>query len=423
MICRWHGAPLRVLVVDDDAAMGELLARTLAHCGASAVVQADNGDAALAMLAAPDASFDLLVTDLRMAGMDGIELLERASRHRVGAIALASALDQEVLDAAAAVARTKGHRLVGTLHKPVTADAVAALVDSFRRAATAVPAPVALAPQRPWRPIEMRCALAQRQFVPYFQPKIELASGRPVGVEVLARWHHPRVGLIGPEQFIGPMETGGLIDLLTDTMLQQALACVADWDAVAAPLTVALNVAPQTLLDPALPNRLIGMLRDAAVAPERVTIEVTESGLDIGAHAILESVTRLRMFGFKVSVDDFGTGHSTLLQLSKIPFTELKIDRFFVSGEPNRDKARAILESVVLMAHKLGLEVVAEGIERDSEADFLRALGCQSGQGFLYARPMPHAELVQWLARRASMGAAPRIKTTVPDSLEEKASP
>lgn len=397
MNCRWQGAPLRVLVVDDDAAMGALLAGALFHCGASDVVQASNGEAALAALAMPGAHFDMLVTDLRMGGMDGIELLERAAQHRVGAIALTSGLDPEVLDAAAAVARAKGHRLIGTIHKPITVAAVAALLGAVGRGAA--PAAAALAPPRPWRASELRCALEQRQFVPYFQPKVDLASGRPSGVEVLARWHHPRLGLIGPDQFIGPMEAGGLIGLLADTMLRQALACVAEWDGGGAPLTVALNVAPQTLLEPGLPNRLIAMVRAVGIAPERVTIEVTETGLDIGAHAILEGVTRLRMFGFKVSVDDFGTGHSTLLQLSKIPFTELKIDRFFVSGERNRDKARAILESVVLMADKLGLEVVAEGIERDSERDFLRTLGCKTGQGFLYARPMAHGALTQWLAQ------------------------
>jgi sensor c-di-GMP phosphodiesterase-like protein len=296
MNCRQDMA-MRLLVVDDDAAMSALLAGALVHAGAFDVVQASCGEAALTALAKPGAHFDMLITDLRMDGMDGIELIERAAQHRVGAIALTSALDPEVLDAAASVARAKGHRLIGTLHKPIAADAIAALLDAFGLASRVAPA-APRAPQRPWRASELRCALAQRQFVPYFQPKVDLASGCPRGIEVLARWHHPRLGLIGPDQFIGPMEAGGLIGLLTDTMLQQALACVAEWDGLGEPLTMALNVAPQTLLEEGLPNRLIGMVRAAGIAPERITIEVTETGLDIGAHAILEGVTRLRMYGF-----------------------------------------------------------------------------------------------------------------------------
>ncbi|MET0859099.1 MAG: EAL domain-containing response regulator [Telluria sp.] len=398
MNCRGNGCALRVLLVDDDASMGALLAAALLHCGASEVMQAGDGAAALAALALPGAYFDMLVTDLRIGGMDGIELLERAAHHRVGAIAFASALDQQVLDAAAAVARAKGHRLIGTIHKPVSAGAVAELLCAYRRMADPAPPPPARAPQRPWRVSELRCALDQDQFVPYFQPKVELASGRPSGVEVLARWRHPRLGLIGPEHFIGVMEDGGLIGLLIDAMLRQTLTCMAAWDAAGAPLNAALNVAPQTLLEQELPNRLAAMVRAAGIAPERITIEVTETGLEVGAQAMLEGVTRLRMFGFKVSVDDFGTGQSTLLQLSKIPFTELKIDRFFVSAQRHCDKARAILESVLLMADKLGLDAVAEGIETNAERDVLRALGCKTGQGYLYAKPMPQHELQRWLA-------------------------
>jgi EAL domain-containing protein (putative c-di-GMP-specific phosphodiesterase class I)/CheY-like chemotaxis protein len=394
-------APARILVVDDDRFQRALLAAALMHCGATEVIQAAHGASALEALSAPGPRFDIVLTDLKMAGMDGLDFMLRAVHCEVSAFVLMSAVDAELLTAAQAVARSHGVPLLGTLGKPVTLPALQEVLARYQGGAgRRQPVPASLS-RRPWRRQELLRALVKKQFVPFFQPKVDLETDRVDGVEILARWIHPSLGVLEPAHFVETMEEQGLIGCLTDSMLRQSLVCARAWSEAGFRLDMALNVAPQTLQDTGLANRLLEEVERHGMAPGRITIEVTETGVTDDPRSVLETVTRLRMHGFKISIDDFGIGRSTLMQLSEMPFTELKIDRFFVSGLPSPRKALSILESIMQMADKLGLSTVAEGIETEAERDFLRSLGCTSGQGYLFSQPLAHAELMAWMAARA----------------------
>lgn len=268
------------------------------------------------------------------------------------------------------------------------------------------PSDLASARQRVWLRHDLLRALDQEQVIPYFQPKVDLASGRVDGVEILARWAHPTLGIVGPDEFIVQMENHGMIDQLTDSMLKQALACARHWSGAGFELDLALNVAPGTLQQAGVAERLLRIVKRHGMAPARLTIEMTETSAASDPHGVLDTATRLRAHGFNIAIDDFGTRCSTLLQLKDLPVTELKIDRAFVTNLPLRGKAAAILESILYLSEKLGLRTVAEGIETLAELDFLRARGCTAGQGYLFARPMPHTGLMAWLQAGQAGGPA-----------------
>jgi len=243
----------------------------------------------------------------------------------------------------------------------------------------------------------MQAAIRNGQFVPFYQPQIDLMTGQPVGVEILARWAHPRRGLLLPDQFIPLMERYGLIDQLTECLLAQALAFAKGCAETGTELGFALNVSPVSLRDVKLARGICGLLRESGLEPHLITIEVTETAPSDRSGNVAHSLACLRTQGFKVSIDDFGTGYSSLKLLSQVPFTELKIDRTFVTKVHARKKAAAILESIMHLAGGLGLRTVAEGIETEEEAVFLRSLGCEAGQGYLFARPMSGQDLTGFL--------------------------
>lgn len=252
-------------------------------------------------------------------------------------------------------------------------------------------------PQHRWSRNELLAAIHDNQFVPFFQPKIDLASGLPVSSETLARWDHPELGLLPPSQFIEVMEQENLIDQFTDSLLHQLLTCVRAGSRCDRQIGFAINISPLSLGNPRMANHICALVKTYGVASERITIEVTETACAKDCHHLLSSLTRLRMQGFGISADDFGTGYSTLEELNRMPFTEIKIDRMFVAGIASSRKAEAILEFIVQLATRLRMRTVAEGIETREELDFIQALGCSLGQGFYLGEPMAHEDLMNYL--------------------------
>lgn len=235
---------------------------------------------------------------------------------------------------------------------------------------------------------DILAAFRHEQFVPYYQPKLSLQTGEPTGVEILGRWLHPDLGTLHPDSFIPLLEQFELIDELTECLLVQSLPLARELAAEGKDIGLALNVSALSLRNESLPNRITGAVKEFGISPDRLTIELTETMKPESGRAVVDSLTSLRLQGFHISIDDFGTGHSSLKQLCKFPFTELKIDRFFVTDAQSSPKILDTLESIVKLAKKLQLRTVAEGVETRAELVHLQSLGCDMAQGYFFAHPM-----------------------------------
>ncbi|MEM7139949.1 MAG: EAL domain-containing protein [Actinomycetota bacterium] len=219
----------------------------------------------------------------------------------------------------------------------------------------------------------------------WFQPKIDLRTGRVQEMEALARWQHHRLGLVGPGQFIELCEVSGLIADLTFAVLEEALETIKEWP----DQRVAVNVPVRNLYDRHLPERVAQLLADAGVAADRLILEITEREIMEDHRSIVDVLEALHAQGIRISIDDFGTGFSSLTHLRRLPVHEIKIDQSFISGMLDRENDYIIARSIIDLAHNLGHRVVAEGVEDTATLALLRGLGCDIAQGFLFARPGP----------------------------------
>ena len=246
----------------------------------------------------------------------------------------------------------------------------------------------------------LREALASGAIGVAYQPKVQTSSGAVTGVEALARWTHPALGSIGPDEFIPLAEASGLMGPLTATVLRQSLTACRGWQRRAGRVGVAVNVSADTVLDPSFVTELAAILTSVDVDPGLLTLELTEGVVVHDAELAVVRMQELRALGIRLSVDDFGTGYSSLTYLKGLPVDEVKIDKGFVDGLATDPADRAVVRAVVDIAHTLGLKVVAEGVEQEDQLSILRALGVDEVQGYLCARPMPALEVSAWLRRR-----------------------
>jgi len=229
-----------------------------------------------------------------------------------------------------------------------------------------------------------------------YQPKVDMHSGRVLGVEALMRWQHPVHGNIPPASFIPRAELSTLIEPLTDFALNSALRQMQIWREQGTTLSIAVNISARNLLQPNFAEQLREMLEQYRIGPDMLELEVTESALMIDFEAALGTLDRLAAMGIILSIDDFGTGYSSLQYLSKLPISLIKIDQAFVRNLPGDTGARHIVEAAVKLAHKLNLNVLAEGVENPQAYDFLRKIGCNLAQGYYIARPVAVAQFEEW---------------------------
>ena len=238
----------------------------------------------------------------------------------------------------------------------------------------------------------LREAIADGRIVPHYQPVVDLADRRVRSVELLSRWQDPQRGLVPPSEFIPAAERCGLIGALTMAVIRQACA---DLRTMPAHWRVAVNVSPEHLQDTALVDKLLQVMREHGADPRRFEIELTETALVADVHAARRTIEALKREGITVALDDFGTGYSSLSYLSQLSFDKIKIDRSFVATLHERSESAKIVASIIGLGASLGVQVVAEGVETERDARALAALGCGAAQGFLFARPLPLAELLR----------------------------
>lgn len=387
---------MKVLVLDDEPFMLSLLSHVLGSLGFKQVLTRDNGLEALTSVQDESGPPDVILLDLNMPGMDGVEFIRRLVEcDFLGSLILVSGEDERVLQMAEKLVKAHRITVLGHLNKPFTAEGIASLMDE----AVAMRQRLRRPQYKVYDADEVGFAIVSGQLVNHYQPKVAVATGAVVGVETLVRWLHPDDGLVYPNQFIPIAEEHGWIDELTRTVLRQALAQLRQWCDMGLGLRVAVNVSMDNLSQVDFAEFVTRQAAQAGVSPQDVLLELTESRLMLDQRSPLEVLTRLRMQQFRLAIDDFGTGHSSLTQLREIPFDELKIDRSFVHGAWHDETARAIYEASLTLGKQLGMEVAAEGVEDADDWNMVRKTGCDLAQGYFIARPMPGVEVPGWIAR------------------------
>ena len=382
---------LSILVVEDDGFQRWLLEQELLELRARHVSAAASGQAALGHLARH--RFDVVISDLEMPGMDGMEFVRRVSRlPEAPALIVSSGQASAILESVQEMAEAYGVRVLGTIAKPTTRAKLAALLAAYRLPAACAPPPV------PWTSrtdTELASAIRMGHVAAWFQPKISVARNAVVGAEALARWVLPSGGVREPDAFLPHVERLGLMPQLTESMASQAFAACSRWLREGIRAKVCLNMSLTALGDPNVAEALTATVSAHGLSPADVVLEVTESAAATHVGPVLESLTRLRMRGFGLALDDFGTGYATLEQLTRIPFSELKIDRGFVRDAASRRARRTVFEASVAIAARMGLATVAEGVETAEDWQLVRQLGCDMAQGWMFGRAMPLHEFIR----------------------------
>jgi len=361
-------------------------------------VTARNGLDALQQVSARSVAPDVVICDLNMPEMDGVEMIRRFGQSGLRAsLILMSGADDQLMATVGNLAELQGLRVLGEVHKPATAQQLRLLLQApAARHATHLPSASALVVT----PQAILAGIAGGEFSIVFQPIVSARTLEPMAVEALARWRQADASCVAPDLFIVVAERAGIIGQLSAVLMELALREGARLHRAGFPLRIALNLSALWLDDLQLPDLLLQAARLQGLAPADIQLEVTETGVTKDIATALDVLTRLRLKGFGLSIDDFGIGYSSFEQLGRIPFTELKLDRSFVVRGTRDAAARAILESSMAMATKLGLPTVAEGVESAAQLELVRQLGCTALQGYLVAQPMGADALIEWLQAR-----------------------
>jgi EAL domain-containing protein (putative c-di-GMP-specific phosphodiesterase class I) len=393
----------RLLIVDDEPGVVDFItaaAHQLEYTVASAGTAAD-------FLTLVD-SFrpSLIVMDLHLPDGDGVELLRMlVTRGFKAPILIMSGVDERVLAAAYELGTSKGLKMHGTLAKPV-------LLGDLRMKLAAAQT----TQKRALDADDLKRGIAAGEIVPYYQPKASLTERGWVvdGVEALARWQHPRLGVVMPDEFVPLAERTGAIGDLTSSVLGAALAQVRAWNDEHLKLSCAVNVPPTLVTDLSFPDRVAALLRRFSLDGSQLVLEITETATMQNPTMTMDILARLRVKRIGLSLDDFGTGYSSLTQLYQMPFNEMKIDKSLVINVPHSREANTMVGSLIELGHNLGLKICAEGVENRAALDMLAILRCDRCQGFFISRAVPAHDIPSLVSRwngespAASSAALPR---------------
>jgi EAL domain-containing protein (putative c-di-GMP-specific phosphodiesterase class I) len=411
---------IRLLILDDDPNIGRAIQSIAEDAGLQARFTIHTE---AFFRAIEDWRPTHIAMDLVMPQMDGVEVLAKLAERKCEArIIITSGAGSRVLDAAGRSGNERGLNIAGVLAKPFSPRALRALlldVPDVDRSGTSgayiETAQINSTDSFELTEEELRRAYDMRELQLVYQPQIDCASGHLAGFEALVRWMHPVQGIIMPDQFIPFAEGHGLIDELTDQVLAQSVDWFVKWFR-GSQLSIAVNMSarsasvqlgatngsPKRLKDFSLVERIRTLCDANSLDPSKVILELTESSAMEDPKSSLDLLTRLRMNGFQLSIDDFGTGYSSMVQLVRLPFSEIKVDKTFVMTATRSAESRAVVQSIVDLGHSLELRVVAEGVEDADTLRYVQGVGCDRAQGYFIGRPMSGDAVLGWTTREAS---------------------
>jgi EAL domain-containing protein (putative c-di-GMP-specific phosphodiesterase class I)/FixJ family two-component response regulator len=381
-----------ILIIDDDQVQRMIMTRVAQMAGYNVYAAETFEDGEQLLLTW---QFNTVVVDLSLGERDGVELLRViAELPVVPRVFLVSGCERRILDATVRMARASGIIDVQSLPKPLDLDLLkgqllASAVPRDARTVTERMSPIVSATQ-------IERGMANHEFTPVFQPKINLTTGRLIGCEVLTRWNSKELGFIPPDVFIPIAETTGQIARMTEAVLRDSLTAARGLIQENSGFVLAVNLSAAMLSDLTLPEQIERILAETQVSGRSLILEVTETAAMADVNRAIDILIRLRLKGIGLAIDDFGTGYSSLSALARMPFSELKIDYSFVhSCQTDQDMWKVVRASIA-MAHELDMKVVAEGIENLHTWELLKSADCDIGQGYHFARPLSYDDLLQW---------------------------
>lgn len=342
---------------------------------------------------------DVILLDINMPKLDGVEVLRKLAAANCKAnIVLASGMDYSILQSLSLLAHELGFNVVDTLVKPFPLMKIVEL--SKLQIAKPTNSGVMYLNENHVVNItekEVLNGLKDEQFELFYQPQVDLRSNQIISVEGLIRWRHPRFGILSPDKFLPLLERFNLFSLLNNRIIECVLESEKLWNSLGIEIQASININASSVIDLTLPEKLELLVIKAALEPQKLCLEITESELMTDLINSLDTLTRLRVKGFRLSIDDFGTGFSSLVQLHRIPFTELKIDKSFVGNLRVNQESRVIVEACIFLAQKLNMIIVAEGVEDRETFELLKKLGCNIAQGFYISKPLPNKDLIEFV--------------------------
>ena len=387
---------LSVLVTDDSLTQRQYAKGLCSELGVKDLHDAANGVDALNVL--ESRGVDVVLVDLEMPIMDGVELIRSMAQKKLASsVIILSAKDPILIASVGTMAEADGLHVLGTFQKPLLPDALECSLLRFIQDTKNKAAEPHVQQDNEVTAVELGEALANNELTLAFQPKLTVQGLMLKGVEALARWRHPQKGVISPGVFIPLAERHGMIDMLTRHLLQVAFQHKRTWQNYGLRFNLAFNLSPLSLADSDMVEWLCKMAEDHGIAPSEITFEITENALLGELASAIQTLARLRLKGFHIAIDDYGTGFANAQQLSRVPATELKIDRSLVHRAAARPQQRTILASTVDLAKNLNLTTVAEGVETDEDYRIIADLGVDLVQGYYFSKPLFPEDLLVWI--------------------------
>jgi EAL domain-containing protein (putative c-di-GMP-specific phosphodiesterase class I)/CheY-like chemotaxis protein len=385
---------LNFLVVEDNDFQRHWLNVMLSNIGATKIYQAVDGHEALKILKDADNPIDISFIDLNLPGMDGMELIRHMSKHeRSPSIVLASALAPSLIFSVETMSKAYGVNLLGSIEKPAAPDTILKLINLHQ----SLPKAGSERESHCTNLDEIRRGISKEEFEPFFQPKVELASGKVKGFEAFARWRHPELGILPPASFLSPLQGAKEITQLDLQIFKKVLEIHSNLQKHDPEMLVSVNISAISCADLKFVEDVIAYASQRQVNPKNISFEISESAAVENAPDFLENLVRLRMNGFGISIDEYGTAHSSIQHLLRIPFSELKIDRSMTRGTSDSPSLEIALGLSIELCRRLNCHSVAVGVETKDDWDLLHKLGCNEAQGYYIAHPMEEKALSLWM--------------------------